>query len=412
VSGSAYRAMHSHTGSRGAVFLCRWRVAGNPISISVPDLAAVLEDYDRIRLYSATSQTGSYTLLTTLTLVPGTSQYAYDDAAGAATSWYRYSFFHSVSLAESVLSDPQPAGGTATYDRQYLRRQIAHRLSCYGYPRTNYTHPGVSGTTTAAGDTDTVVASAFISTRLPARWYEGWFCLLNSGSASGQEREVSAYDPSVGEFTVSPVYGAASGSGTTFDLYAEAPSSWWNERLDDARRNLWLPFRFPIAGVIGQREYALPDYINREGQILRLVRQSGDTIRDHTYAPGSAFEVIEGDGGGVSLYFHHGLPENSVWYLEGRSHPGEFLSDTSTIPLSDEMLDYYITASCQSACQVLADALFGNTEDRRIWGDKAARFELERRGKAKDLNLWSETRPARRRPMVALSGGRYDMSAY
>lgn len=385
---------------------------GNPLQISIADLNEVLQTYTSIRIYKASTQAGSYSLLDTITLVAGDTAYDYNDDAGVATDWYRYSFFHSISLDESNLSDPAPAGGVTLYTRQYLRRSVAHRLSLYGWPRTNYTHPGPSGTTTSAGDTSSVIASAFISTRVPARWFEGWFCLLNGGSAAGEEREIASFDPTTGDFTVSPIYSAASGSGTTFDLYGEAPSSWWNERLEWARKHIWVPFRFPIAGVTNQREYALPDFISRDVQIERLVRQTGTTIREHGFTPGYGIDLIQQDGGGLSLYIPNGLSENAVWYLEGKRNPPEFLSDTSTLALSDELLDLLIITGCQNACQVLADALFGNTEDRRIWADKAARFEVERRGIVTDLGMFETQRPARRRPMVASGGGRYDLSGY
>src|SRR5687768_13181232 len=105
---------------------------GNPISIPVPDIDEILESYNRIRLYKASSQTGTYNLLDTITLVAGTNSYSYQDETGLSTDWYRYSFFQTSDSSESVQSDPQPAGGTAIYTRQEIRRRVAYLMSLYG----------------------------------------------------------------------------------------------------------------------------------------------------------------------------------------------------------------------------------------------------------------------------------------
>lgn len=68
--------------------------------------------FDQIKLYRATSETGSYSLVATFDIqisTPGFSRY--DDTAGTITSWYKIAFFNSQTAVEGELSDPIQAQG-------------------------------------------------------------------------------------------------------------------------------------------------------------------------------------------------------------------------------------------------------------------------------------------------------------
>ena len=384
---------------------------GNPITIPVADLPTVMESYNRIRLYKASSQAGVYSLLDTIVLVAGTNNYPYQDTAGLSTDWYRYSFFQTSDSSESAQSDPQPAGGTAIYDRQALRRMVAHKMSLYGYPRTNYTHPGPAGITTAVGTTTSVIAAGHINNRVPSNFYSGWFLLANNNAAAGQEREVDdgGFTNSTGAFAMATPFSAALGSGTNFDLYGEIPSSDWNIAIDDARRRLWLPFRIPVAGVNGQTVYGLPDFITRGSQISTFRQQQGALINEYQYGVSYRPELIENDGGGLSLYLSGGISENAVWYLEGRAHPTEFLSDTSTIPLADDVLDYFLAVCCQKVSATIGEALLGAGEDRSVWERKASYWEDRARGLESGLRLGPKPVSAFSSRIVSVGPGQYDL---
>src|SRR5690606_26403829 len=94
-----------------------------------------------------------------------------------------------------------PYAGIPVYTRETLRRLVANKLLLFGRPRRNHTFPGPSGTTTGAGSTTTVVCAEYISSRYHSESWKGWMLLATSGSASGQEREVTSFTEGTGTFT-------------------------------------------------------------------------------------------------------------------------------------------------------------------------------------------------------------------
>jgi len=82
------------------------------LDIKVEDVNSIILHYDVVRVYRATSETGSYSVIGTTTLVAGTTDYAYLDATGLSTHWYKTSYYNTSSLQESSLSDPIRGGAT------------------------------------------------------------------------------------------------------------------------------------------------------------------------------------------------------------------------------------------------------------------------------------------------------------
>lgn len=64
------------------------------------------------RIYRATSQSGSFSLLVSQTLSLSAPDTTYYDESGTGTHWYKYSFYNSSSTVESPLSDAIPATRT------------------------------------------------------------------------------------------------------------------------------------------------------------------------------------------------------------------------------------------------------------------------------------------------------------
>lgn len=80
---------------------------------SADDPVFVLQ-FDQVKYYrSTTTSTGTYTLLTTVSLDVDNEnlQTIYDDVSGLTTYYYKVSMYHSISTVESALSDPIPGGG-------------------------------------------------------------------------------------------------------------------------------------------------------------------------------------------------------------------------------------------------------------------------------------------------------------
>lgn len=71
--------------------------------------------YDQIKIYRATSQSGTYSLLDTIDIdVDNASKITvYDDTTGTSSHWYKITYYHSISTLESSQSDAVQATGYA-----------------------------------------------------------------------------------------------------------------------------------------------------------------------------------------------------------------------------------------------------------------------------------------------------------
>jgi len=376
---------------------------GISYQFTIPNITAALQDYDQARIYKAAAQAGPYDYLTSVALETGVSSYAVRDEAGLPSDFYAHELFHSTTLSVSARSEPVPGSVEPVYTRQTLRRLTAMEVERYAYPPIEYTAPSPSGTTTAAGTTTTVVDSTYALPDLPTDFLRGWSLLINDGDQAGRERRVTAFDPATGTFTLAPALPGAPGTLATFDLYGEAPAGWWNDRLNEARLDVWYPFRYPVAGVSGQTEYVLPEWIASSHQITRMVRQTGTVIGGETRSLGYPFEVIERDGGGISLYAPS-LGSGAIWWLEGRRNPPELLSDSATVVLDDQRARLFVVTAAQQAAQRLARPA-GASEDRSVWAQVAAELELKRRGLSRAIGQFQVQRSARPDELIGVSTG-------
>jgi hypothetical protein len=82
------------------------------LKITVEEIANVLQSFDQLKVFrSTTGYGGTYSEITDastrLHLQQGKDRYEYDDTAGAATYYYRVSYFNSLTSAESDQSEPE-----------------------------------------------------------------------------------------------------------------------------------------------------------------------------------------------------------------------------------------------------------------------------------------------------------------
>ena len=84
------------------------------LSIKIPNISQILEYYDKIKVYRADSEIGSYAEITDVNtridIIPEKTIYFYTDDAGTISHWYKTLYFNSTTLAESALSEPQQGG--------------------------------------------------------------------------------------------------------------------------------------------------------------------------------------------------------------------------------------------------------------------------------------------------------------
>lgn len=88
------------------------------LTIVVDDLGAVLDLFTHIRIYSSSSEDGTYESIGYEQLVAGQTGYNFYDADGTATTWYKASYWSTT--AESSTSDPvQGSVGTLYHYATY-----------------------------------------------------------------------------------------------------------------------------------------------------------------------------------------------------------------------------------------------------------------------------------------------------
>lgn len=86
----------------------------NTLTINVSNISEVIEYFDQIRVYRASSETGVYSEITDastrLTLDIAKTVYRFVDESGQDTNWYKTRYYNSVTADESPFSDPIPGG--------------------------------------------------------------------------------------------------------------------------------------------------------------------------------------------------------------------------------------------------------------------------------------------------------------
>lgn len=107
--------------------------------------------------------------------------------------------------------------------RQALREKIIDRLY-RGKEK-------IRGTTDGAGSSSTVVDSALIQGMFEVNDYLGAYIWLSSGSADEETSKIIAFDRTTGTFTMSPVYGASSGSSVTYEIHYDLHPERVNEAI-------------------------------------------------------------------------------------------------------------------------------------------------------------------------------------
>lgn len=80
--------------------------------------------WNQIKIYKATSLTGTYSILTTVGIDVDQTTTNYDDTTGLSTDYYKISYYNSQTTVESSLSDPIPGGGIDTNTVRYVTDQI------------------------------------------------------------------------------------------------------------------------------------------------------------------------------------------------------------------------------------------------------------------------------------------------
>lgn len=90
------------------------------LTIEVANIDTVILIYNQIRIYTSDAESGTYTLLASVTLRAGVSTYYYTDVGGTSSTWYRSTYYNSTTFIESAMSNAvQGTSPTLFHDITY-----------------------------------------------------------------------------------------------------------------------------------------------------------------------------------------------------------------------------------------------------------------------------------------------------
>jgi len=325
------------------------------VRIIVEDIATQLLTYDTIELERSDTVGGTYTQVATAALVAGQFYYSIADSGGDLNKWYRYRF-HKDPSTNSDYSDPFRVEGVT----RLRGRQAA--LSKYGAGIVIIADGGGTGTV-QTGDYR-VKTSLFRANRGKGTWL-----LPTTGGNSGVPRIISATNPTVGQFTVLPLWAAVIAAGDEVEWHWLADPKVWDDANVRAMLRYWYVERVPIVGVANQEEYDL--------SVLPFLRDT-EQVHDVRWYPTSGLDVDESFGvdgrwwrirqdvDALTLQIKPAIAATQTLYLETTRPMTPLYTDASAAPpIAAEELVAALTYD--EVLAYLSAPGKGSSEDRKAW---------------------------------------------
>lgn len=345
------------------------------VNVKIEDIATEILTYTQIKLESASAVDGSYSVVSTTTLVAGTVYYAITDAAGGITTWYRYRLYNTTGPVASGYSNPfQPTG----VSRLRLREKVL----------VDY-HGGHLLVSTSGGSASSILTldyrvktEAYRATRGAGTWIK-----VTSGTHINEVTRVTAINKTTGAIAVSPSLTGALADGDTFEwLWMDAP-----EEIDACINRALLRYKYldrvPIVGT-GLNEQSLsyiPDlyakrFIVGLWQYPTVNSSSSPLDIERPWSSYGNWWNTREEGGVITLITRPAIPTSQTLYLEYLRPMPPLYTDTSILPNACQ-LDL---AAALAYDEVLAGksrpSSTGASTDRSIWaGERVVhRPELRR----------------------------------
>ena len=251
-------------------------VAIGPIyDIYVPQADELIDlGYTGIRVYWATSETASASLVTTLTLVAGTFDYSYNKTDGAETDWAEHCWY-GATPGEGARSERVPVGRSRV-TRKDVRQGVGRRLRIMDGPYTIAT----------VTDADTIIVTELIDPDASAYKRANRFIRVVTGTGIGQTRRSrsgdstpAGYVPSTGTLNVNRATSPAWLAGDTFECWRpkddEDPSVLIDEAMQRVADRICVADSFLFTIDSNVTEYYLPAGINELN--IQSVEWASDT---------------------------------------------------------------------------------------------------------------------------------------
>ena len=243
-----------------------------PLSEVDAIIGTAANQFDKMRLYRASSRGGTYALVTTITLVAATTRYEYSDTSGLTSSWYKVTLYNSSTTTETSVdeAEPFPAARDLT-TRKELRQKVVKNFG--GYVMTPTAFAAQTATLTEALDTGD-----------DEDQFVGWH-IYRAGAASSADYDRRCTAESAGVLTHG---GAAYADTTVGSEYVEIVPvdidlNTLNEKIGDGLRNTRWLYRYEMGTESGTRQYSLPNFVEGEEYVVDAWLRSGSTAHQYTW---------------------------------------------------------------------------------------------------------------------------------
>lgn len=295
------------------------------IAIKVEDVTTRLLTYTSIQLHSASSPGGSYSLVTTLTLVSGTYEYSYTDTVGVlGTTFYKYRFYNSTGPVASDYSSPfTPYGVT----RKLIRQQALKDYKA-GFVLA-----------TAASGSNSVSVAAFSNYMLAASTNSskrgvGTWLYPTSGSRIGQITKISAIaiaTPAL--LTMTPVLDGALATADEVEWHWFASPDDWNDAINRGLSRYYYLDRVPVVGD-GNAEQSLSylPWLRTRRQIAGMWYYPITNDIERAWGTAGRWWGARQEGGYITLMTKPALSTTTTVYLEAMRQMPNVYTDDSVLP--------------------------------------------------------------------------------
>lgn len=361
------------------------------IRITVEDIAERLDDsYTEISLESASSPSGSYSVVDSAELASGTYFYEIEHSGGNLNTWYRYRFTGDSGAApQSSYSNPfQPDGITRLKLRQYAIEKY---------------DAGMVLASTTGGSTTTIVTNdyKFKSSVHSANRGKGTWINVTGGDRAGQRTMIKSSVPSTGTMTVDPAISGALGDGDQFEWHWLTAPEQWDAAINRGLARYYFLERVPIVGVDDQSEYDLYDlpWLTNKNDVAGLWHYNEGSEVDDPWPGNGRWYDVRQDAERITLSISPPIDSSKTLYLEAVRPMPPLHSDLAVAP-GNCNLDLAAALAYDEVLAFLARPRNGSVKDRTAWEKERVRHHVD------TIQPLFRKNPVKVRPMPAQSARR------
>lgn len=292
------------------------------VPITVEDITTQLLTYTGIQLYSASTVSGSYSLVTTITLVAGQYQYSYTDTAGTIDTWYKYRY-HSGSADSAYSNSFQSEGVTRKRIRQLALK--------------DYKAGVVSVVASSGSNSATVIAVTgymFAASTNSTKRGVGTWLYPTSGSRAGQiSKWVSSSGAVPNLITVSPAMDGACATADELEWHWFASPDDWNDAINRGLSRYYYLDRVPLIGD-GNAEQSLSylPWLRNRDQIAGLWSYPVSNDIERAWGRNGRWWGSRQEGGYITLMTKPALATTDTVYMECVRQMPNVYTDTDVLP--------------------------------------------------------------------------------